>query len=102
VNTEPEGARVKLDGQPVGITPMTVAFPRKAEGVLTFELAGYETRELDVDKVAHGWIFGNILIGGLIGVMVDFITSNQGKYSTDAIYIELMPDTELFPEEDTR
>lgn len=91
VNSEPEGARVLLDGQAVGRTPLTASLSRKCEGVLTFQLDGYETRVVDLDKVVNGWIFGNIIFGGLIGIAVDLITSNQGKYSTSPVFVELVP-----------
>jgi len=66
-----------------------LSFSRKCEGLLTFELDGYKTHMLDVDKVVNGWFFGNLIFGGLIGMAVDLITSSQGKYSTDAILVRL-------------
>lgn len=91
VNTQPEGARVTLDGVPVGITPVTVAFARHCDGVLAFDLDAYEHTMRDENKVVNGWVFGNILLGGLIGLGIDLATSNQGKYSTHPIYVELVP-----------
>ena len=91
INSRPEGARVSLDGQPVGVTPFTALFPRNCHGMLTFRLEGYENRSYDVDKVVNGWMFGNLIFGGLIGIAVDLIMSNQGKYSTMPIYVELVP-----------
>ena len=91
VNSSPEGARVKLDGQPVGKTPLVVSFDRKGEGVLTFNLSGYEPMVIDRDKVVNGWVFGNIIFGGIIGLIVDFVTHNQGLYSTQPIFVELVP-----------
>ena len=91
VNSDPEGAIVKLDGVPVGRTPLTVAFPRGCEGFLTFELDGIKTSR-DLDKVVNGWVFGNLIfgVGGvIIGGFVDLVTSNQGKYSTAPIFVDL-------------
>ena len=96
VDSEPQGARVKLDGIPMGRTPLIVPFARSCEGVLTFELDGYVTRTLDVDKVLNGWFIGNLLWlplwpGIPIGMTVDLVASNQGKYSQDPIRVELVP-----------
>lgn len=92
VNSEPSGAKVLLDGIPVGRTPMTAAVNRKSDGVFTFELDGYSQAVRDESKVMNGWFAGNILLFGfaVIGIPVDLITSNQGKYSTDPIFVELV------------
>jgi len=93
VHSSPEGARVSLDGVPVGVTPCTVAMDRKGEGLFAFELEGHKTTLLDREKVLHGWIFGNIVFGWLApaGVVADLATSSQGKYSTDPIDVTLEP-----------
>lgn len=89
VNSSPEGAKVTLDGAPVGRTPCVVAVNRKDEGVFKIEFEGYDPVVIDRDKVANGWFFGNLLIGGIIGIGVDLATSNQGKYSETPIFVEL-------------
>jgi hypothetical protein len=89
MDTEPEGARVTLDGVPVGITPMTAAFSRKCDGVIGIDLDGYEHYILDKDKVVNGWVFLNIIYPYCI--IVDLITSNQGRYSTYPMYVRLVP-----------
>jgi hypothetical protein len=91
VSSKPEGARVLLDGQAVGTTPTTVTFARSCKGVLTFQLAGYETKTVDIDKQLNGWLFGNILFGGLIGIAVDAISGAAGKYPTTPVHVELSP-----------
>lgn len=90
VDSNPSGARVLLDTVPIGRTPMTAAMQREGEGLFTFELEGYETVTLDRNKVLNGWFLGNIIFGGLIGITVDLITHNQGKYSTTPVHVELV------------
>jgi PEGA domain-containing protein len=93
VSSHPDGATVSLDGIPVGRTPCTVAFQRAGEGILRFERDGYETLVLDQDKVMNGWFVGNLLWGSLmiVAVPVDLAMSNQGKYSTNPVFVELRP-----------
>lgn len=43
------------------------------------------------DKVFNGWFLGNILIGGLIGIIIDVATSNVTKHSTDPVMVVLRP-----------
>lgn len=89
VNSNPEGAKVYLDGQPIGVTPMVVDIARKSEGIIEIKKDGYEPMTVDRDKVASGWFFGNLLLGGVIGMGVDLATHNQGKYSEEPVFGEL-------------
>ena len=96
VNSTPPAALVKLDGVAVGKTPLIVPIGRTSEGILTFELEGYQTLTLDLDKVANGWFFGNLLWFPVwpvvpVGMIVDLAASNQGKYSTNPIHVQLKP-----------
>lgn len=96
VNSAPPGANVSRDGIPMGKTPLLVPFDRSCEGVLVFELEGFETLTFDVDKVVNGWFLGNLLWfplwpGVPIGMFVDLCASNQGKYSTAPIHVVLKP-----------
>lgn len=92
VNSVPEGARVSLDGVPVGRTPCTVAFNRPGEGVLKFDAPGYESATVDRDKVLNGMFIVNILWGMLspIPFAIDLAASNQGRYSATPVYVELL------------
>ena len=94
VNSNPAGAQVKLDGVSIGKTPLLAAFDRTCEGVLMLELEGYEPKTVDVEKVPNGWFFGNLLWAPIwpvvpVGMIVDLCASNQGKYSTAPIFVEL-------------
>jgi hypothetical protein len=96
VNSNPAGAKVMLDGIAIGKTPLLAPFDRTCDGVLIFELEGYERKTVDIDKVPNGWFFGNLLWAPLwpvvpVGMIVDVAASNQGKYSTQPIYVELKP-----------
>lgn len=91
VSTNPNGARVYVDGNLVGQTPTTISLNRKSEGIIRLELDGYEPVTIDRDKVLNGWFLGNVILGGLVGVAIDLITSNQGKYSEQAVYAQLTP-----------
>jgi PEGA domain len=90
IDTKSQGAKVTLDGVAVGRTPCTVTFARSCEGVVKLEADGYEPSVVDQDKVLNGWFLGNILLGGLIGITIDLCTSNQGKYSTTPLVVELL------------
>ena len=88
-----KGAKVYLDGQLVATTPTSIDVPRKSECVIRIEMDGYEPITIDRDKNVNGWFFGNLLIGGVIGITVDLITHNQGGYSEEPIVVELKAKT---------
>ena len=89
VHTNPEGAKVYLNGQFIGKTPTSVTIPRKSDAVFRFELDGYETKTVDHGKVVNGWIFGNIIFGGIIGLAVDAISGGIYMLTPDQIQAEL-------------
>lgn len=70
---------------------MSLSINRKDEGIIELRMDGYDSVIIDRDKVVAGWVFGNILLGGVIGLGVDLITHNQGKYSEDPIFMKLSP-----------
>ena len=89
VRSTPEGANVKLDGVESGKTPCTVQIGRKQEGVLVLELEGYSPITVKRDKVTNGWYFGNIFLGGVVGMLVDLGTGNAYKHSTVPVEVLL-------------
>jgi hypothetical protein len=51
---------------------------------VVIEKTGYKTHELDVKTGVRGWYFGNILFGGLIGmVIVDPMTGAMYKFTPE-------------------
>ena len=96
INSNPSGANVKVTdekGMDIfnGITPTTVTlsagesyFHAKTYN-LTFSKEGYAEQHAQVKAEISGWYFGNILFGGLIGMLiVDPITGKMWKLPTQA------------------
>jgi len=91
VDSNPKGATVYLDGQPVGQTPTVVSVPRDSEARITVEAPGYAPVTVDRDKVLAGWFLGNLLwgLGAVIAMPIDLATHNQGKYTEEPITVAL-------------
>ena len=80
VTSEPAGAEVYLNGELCGVTPTQLVVPRGHRGSDVVELRHGALRStVDVPGVLNGWIFGNVLLGGIIGIVVDGITGNSWK-----------------------
>ncbi|NBR15909.1 MAG: PEGA domain-containing protein [Flavobacteriales bacterium] len=81
--SQPPGANVIVDGENIGVTPITKEVPRKSE-IITFSNQGYQDYTLKVKKSTNGWSWGNFVflplagVGPLIGVLID--NSNGSGY----------------------
>ena len=81
VSSSPEGVNITVidqNGREVykGQTPTTLTLNSKkgffsgASYRVVFEKDGYSTSEITLEKQLDGWYFGNILFGGLIGMLI--------------------------------
>lgn len=109
-NTTPEGAGVTIEnhiGQTIfeGTTPATVklkssaSYMKKAEYKITFTKNGYEQKCIYLTAELNGWYIGNILIGGLPGMLlIDPLSGAMYKIADEdrSIHEKLTPvSTEL-------
>jgi hypothetical protein len=88
-SSNPTGAKVTVDGASVGVTPMFAKLSRKDEHIVKLELEGYEPAELTLTKGTSGWVWGNIVIGGLIGLAVDAISGGLYDLNPEQLNAEL-------------
>jgi hypothetical protein len=87
----PPGATVLLNGYIKGVTPVNVVVNHDERCSLEIHKDGYQTIYINKDKVVAGWVFGNIVFGGVPGLIVDLAMHNQGKYSEDPMTVILQP-----------
>jgi hypothetical protein len=97
INTQPPGAKAtisKLEGDLVSVTntPCTVSLDPKRgyfKGQsyrLKLELTGYQTTQIELRSEMSGWYWGNILLGGLIGMLaVDPVTGSMWNIAPNKI-----------------
>jgi hypothetical protein len=91
VTTEPPGAEVIVNGQSVGPSPVNVLLSRKSEHIVEVQSPGYESAKVMIRSRFNPWVVGNIVVGGLIGVVVDVVTDATWTLSSDALNIQLKP-----------
>jgi len=90
VSSSPTGATVYLDGVIKGQTPLMLDLSRRREAIIRVEKEGYEPAELAVTRGVSGWIWGNLVIGGLIGLVIDFVSGGAYKIKPEALNATLM------------
>jgi len=86
VSSVPSGAEVIVKGVHMGTTPAVIELKRNESNIiLRFEKEGYEPVEVALNRSVDGWIAGNIIFGGLIGLAVDFISGGAYKLSPSEV-----------------
>lgn len=98
VDSKPEGVHVSItnkNGKEVfaGKTPVVTtlksgsSFFGKESYTVALTYKGIETRKINVECKLNGWYFGNLLIGGLIGMLiVDPATGAMYRLESKDIY----------------
>jgi len=93
--SQPTGAKVTIDGKEYGMTPQSVDLRRmgrlKGESQeknaynVKIELEGYYPYELEIKREMDGWFMGNVLFGGLIGIIIDAANGSMYKLTPDQV-----------------
>lgn len=91
VFTDAPGATVVVDGQPSGTAPATLSLARKSEHTVEVVAPGYEPAQLTVRRRLNPWVFGNLLIGGPIGLVIDVVTDSTHTLSPNELKVNLKP-----------
>ena len=81
----PTGATVSVDSKPLGKTPVITKLSRKDDHVVHFELPGYQAADATITRGVSGWVWGNIVFGGLVGLAVDAISGGLYKLSPQQV-----------------
>lgn len=74
ISSNPSSATIFIDEVEVGKTPFQMKLTRISEHSVMIKLDGYQTYQTKLTKEFNAWYLGNILIGGIIGLIIDPIT----------------------------
>lgn len=88
-SSNPSKATIFIDEVEVGKTPFEIKLARKSEHSVMIKLDGYQTYETKLTKKFNAWYIGNILFGGLIGIIIDPITGAMYNLSPDQINAQM-------------
>jgi hypothetical protein len=94
ITSEPTGAVATTDGYSVK-TPGTLKLPRDKSHFVSIEKEGYKNKQVNISSSASPWMWGNCLLGGLIGLGVDLGTGGGYELNPDKIYVNLEPEKKV-------
>jgi hypothetical protein len=73
-------------------------FLKKAEYTATIEKPGYSTAHVPIDSTVNPWLLGNVIFGGVPGLIVDPYTGAMWRPKRAEINEELVPSSRPGPE----
>jgi hypothetical protein len=82
------GATVYANRTEAGVTPATVAIPRK-DGAVLLEKNGYEPIEVPLTRGMSGWVWGDIVMLSLLSTSIDTSTGAAKAYDPREYLVEL-------------
>jgi len=91
IDSSPGGAEVVIDDAQHVTTPAAVKLSRKADHKLAFHKPGYEDETETLTSNLSGWVFGNLVSGGLVGAAIDMSDGAARKLSSDNVSATLKP-----------
>lgn len=92
ITSTPSGAKVMRDGNHVGTTPCNILFRRSERDpfLLTLELDGHHNQEVTLKRSMNGWLFGNLVFGGIIGIIIDLASGNSEYLPARTVNVPLV------------
>lgn len=94
-SSEPPGAKVLVNGLPLGTTPFQMSLDSRRNQNVEFKLDGYESRVVVVtSSLEGGWLVLDIVPGLLLWVIplvVDAATGNWNGLEMDHVHAVLEP-----------
>jgi uncharacterized protein YceK len=95
ISSNPTGAQVFVDNQVMGVTPVTATLSRKDHHTVRVEMPGYAPYEMKLTRGMSGWVWGNLIFGGIPGRAIDAITGGLYKLTPDEVNASLTRPTAL-------
>lgn len=92
-NSTPANASIFINEVEVGKTPFKTKLERNKEHSVVIKLDGFKPYETKLTKKFNAWYIGNIVFGGLIGLIVDPVTGAIYQLSPKEVNAQLQQGT---------
>jgi hypothetical protein len=88
IRSTPAGADVLIDGSVGGTTPMIANLVRKDRHTIELKKEGYTTVTKATTRGFNWWYLGNLILGGIIGLIIDPCTGAMFTVKPKDIYVD--------------
>lgn len=89
--SNPSDSKIIINGIPRGNTPAVIDLKRKTKiYTIKFEKKNYKTKKIVLERKINGWVWGNLLLGGIVGLVVDYSTGAIYKIPQEEVSAELI------------
>lgn len=89
ITSTPPGAAVLVDGDSQGSTPTEVYLDRHKVHHVQIDHPGYEPFHAILKPGVNPWIFGNIAIGGVLGIVIDVCAKADHRLFPGSLHVHL-------------
>ena len=97
IDSYPNNAIIKVNGQIAGITPTTIMLKRGEIYTIEIQKEGYKIYKVITTKPTSDMIWGNIFFGGLYGLFLDYSNGNAYNIEPKEINAKLEKEIGLLP-----
>lgn len=92
--SEPEGTRFIVKSSSglqaaAGNAPQGIRLARKNEYQIEFTAPGFQSQTVALAKGINGWIWGNLVVGWILGFGIDFISGSAYKLEPSVVTVTL-------------
>ncbi|MBM3977738.1 MAG: PEGA domain-containing protein [Planctomycetes bacterium] len=89
INSVPMGAHYETNTGHKGTTPAEIVVADKTTLQIRCTMEGYQDASASLPPRMSGWFLGNILLGGIVGIVIDLVSGNYQTHD-DEVVITLM------------
>ena len=95
VSSTPTGALVAIKtlggiGVMEGTTPLLAELEREDEYRIVVSKEGYEDKEVIIKNSLTGWFWGNLICGGVLGIIIDMSNGAAYELEPETIHVDLI------------
>lgn len=88
VSSMPPGAHIRSSSGDICVTPCQLNLLRDNEYVLVASLDGYDHQQQSLGKDTSGWFWANIILGGIVGGVIDKASGSGDKLVPGKIHFD--------------
>jgi len=90
ISSNPSGAKVIVNGMEQKSPCMVILDRSIPSYTIVIEKEGYQPITYELTRGVNGWVFGNIILGGVIGVMIDVVSGSVYAFYPNNVSVNLI------------